>query len=104
MKLMSKLFAALIIIVIFGFALKNMQEVVLHFFLGYELKGPLALVLFGIFLAGAVMGVLAMTPTFFRHRRDLSKHKKTIAGMQKESEAQQQARVQQPQPDIIVNQ
>jgi hypothetical protein len=48
--------------------------------------------------------VLAMTPTFFRHRRDLSKHKKTIAGMQKENEAQQKARMQQPQPDIIVNQ
>ena len=103
MKFISRIFWVLIAVVIFGFALKNMQEVVLHFFLGYEIKGPLALVMFGIFFAGGVMGVLAMTPTFFRHRRDLSKHKKTIAGMQKENEAQQLARVQQPQPDSIVN-
>lgn len=104
MKLISKIVAAFIIVIIFGFALKNMQEVVLHFFLGYELKGPLALVLFGILLAGAVMGVLAMTPTFVRQRRDLSKYKKAIVSMQKEEQAQQQVRVQQPQPDSIVNQ
>lgn len=103
MKIVSKIFAAIIVIVIFGFALKNMQEVVLHFFLGYQIHGPLALVLFGTFFIGAVMGVLAMTPTFFRHRRDLTRHKKTIASMQKETEAQQQVRQQPPQPDSIVS-
>ena len=104
MKLISKIVAAIVMIVIFGFALKNMHEVVLHFFLGYEIRGPLALLLFGVFLLGAVLGVCAMTPSFFRHSRDLSKHKKTIAAMQKEREAQQQARAQPPQPDSIVNQ
>lgn len=103
MKFISKILATLVVIVIFGFALKNMQEVVLHFFLGYEIRGPLALILFGVFLIGAVLGVFAMTPTFFRHSRDLSKHKKTIAAMQKESELRRQARVQPPQPDSIVN-
>lgn len=104
MKLVSRIFATIIIVIIFGFALKNMQEVDLRFFLGYEIRGPLALVLFGVFLIGAVTGVLAMTPTFFRHRRDLSKHKKALASMQKESEARQLAAARPPQPDSVVNQ
>ncbi len=104
MKIIFKILGTIIVVLLFFFALKNMQEVVLNLFLGYEIKGPLALVLFGIFLGGAVMGVLAMTPSFIRHRRELSKLKKTIAAMQKESDAQQQVRVQPPQPDSIVNQ
>lgn len=104
MKLISKILAAIIMIVIFGFAIENMQEVVLHFFFSYEIRWPLALVLFGVFLLGAVLGVIAMTPSFFRHSRALSKHRKTIAAMQKDRDAQQQARVQPPQPDSIVNQ
>jgi len=104
MKLVWKILAMIILIVIFGFALENMQEVVLHFFFGNEIRGPLTLLLFGVFLLGAVLGVFAMTPSFFRHSRDLAKHKKTIAAMQKERDAQQQARVQPPQPDSIVNQ
>ena len=104
MKIISRIFWTIIFIVIFGFALKNTQEVVLHFFLGYEIKGPFVLVLVPILAMGFVMGVLAMTPTFFRQRRDLSKQKKAIAAMQKEAETQRQVRVQPPQPDSIVNQ
>ncbi|CAN5319399.1 hypothetical protein BH11PSE11_BH11PSE11_36970 [soil metagenome] len=104
MKIISRIFSAFVLIIIFGFALKNMQEVALQFFLGYEIKGPLALILFGVFVTGSVMGVLAMTPTFFRQRRELNRTKKTIATMQKQSEAQELVRVQPPQPDSIVNQ
>lgn len=104
MKIISKIFWAIIFIFIFGVALKNMQEVILHFFLGYEIKGPLVLILFSILGMGFVMGVMAMTPSFFRQRRDLAKQKKAIATMQKETEAQRQVRVQPPQPDSVVNQ
>ncbi|HJW54277.1 MAG TPA: LapA family protein [Burkholderiaceae bacterium] len=103
MKLVFRIIAAVLFIIFFGFALKNTQEVALRFFLDYEIRGPLVLLLLGFFTAGAVMGVLAMTPTLFRHRRDLSKQKKTIMAMQKENEAQQMARNQPPQPDSIVN-
>jgi uncharacterized integral membrane protein len=104
MKIISRIFWSVVFIVIFGIALKNMQEVVLHLYLGYEIKGPLVLVLFSILGAGFAMGVLAMTPTFFRQRRDLSKQKKTIASIQSETEASRQIRVQPPQPDSVVNQ
>jgi putative membrane protein len=101
MKLLFRIIAVILFVVFFGFALKNTQEVALRFFLDYEIRGPLVLLLLGFFAGGAILGVLAMMPTLFRHRRDLSKHKKTIIAMQKENEEQRLARVQPPQPDII---
>jgi uncharacterized integral membrane protein len=103
MTLLFRIVAAILFVIFFGFALKNTDEVVLRFFLNYEIRSPLVLMLLGFFAAGATLGVLAMTPTVFRYRRDLSKQKKTIAAMQKESDTQHLARVQQPPPDSIIN-
>jgi putative membrane protein len=102
MKLLFRIAAVILFVIFFGFALKNTQEVALRFFLDYEIRGPLVLLLLGFFATGAALGVLAMTPTLFRYRRDLSRQKKTIITMQKESEADQVARSQPPQPDSIV--
>jgi putative membrane protein len=104
MKVISKIIWGLLFLVVFVIALKNMdKEVVLAFFSGYEIKGPLPLVLLGFMMMGFVLGVLAMTPTFFRHRRDLAKHRKIIDSMHKENEAQALARTQPPVPDTIVS-
>ncbi|MFC3107172.1 lipopolysaccharide assembly LapA domain-containing protein [Undibacterium arcticum] len=104
MKLISRLLALCLFAVFFIFALKNSQIVELHFLLIPPITSPLALVLLGFFGAGALLGVIAMSPTVFRHRRELTRHKKTINALQKESEAQQQARNQPPQPDSVSNQ
>jgi putative membrane protein len=103
MKIISRIVWAVLFIVFFGFALKNTQEAALRFFFDYEARGPLVLLLLAFFAAGAALGVLALMPAMFRHRRDLTKCKKTIETMQKEREAQQLARVQPPQPDSVVN-
>ncbi len=99
MKLLFRLIAAFVFIVFFGFALKNTQEVILSFFLGYEIRGPLVILLLAFFAAGAVLGVLAMLPMLFRHRRELTRHKKQITTLQQEQEAQVLARAQAPRPD-----
>ena len=99
MKLIFRVVAALVFLVFFGFALKNTQEVVLSFFLGYEMRGPLVILLLAFFAAGAVLGVLAMMPMLFRHRRDLSRHKKLLTTLEKEQDAQVLARAQAPRPD-----
>lgn len=103
MKILFRIIAAILFVVFFGFALKNTQEAALQFFLGYEIRGPLVLLLLGFFTFGAALGVLAMMPTVLRYRRDLSKQKKTIVVMQKDSEAKQLARIQPPQPDSVIN-
>jgi lipopolysaccharide assembly protein A len=97
MKFISTLIGCVLFVLFFGFAMKNTQEVDLHLFLHYELRGPLVLMLLGFFVAGAFLGVLALTPTVFRHRRETNKHKTTITTLQS-SALQAQA---QPQPDSV---
>jgi len=101
MKLLFRIVAVILFVVFFIFALKNTQEVVLHFFLDYEIRGPLVLMLLVFFMAGATLGILAMIPTVFRYRRDLSKYKKIVATMEKENETRQMTRTQPPQPDSL---
>jgi len=84
------------------FALKNTQEVTLHFFLGYERTDPLVLILLVTFVGGAILGVLAMTPIVFRHRREASRQKKATNALLKERENEQLAQTQPPQPDSVV--
>jgi uncharacterized integral membrane protein len=80
MKFVSTIAGFILFVLFFGFALKNTQEVDLHFFLNYELRGPLVLMLLAFFVAG--LGILAVTPTVFRHRRETSQHKNTIQALQ----------------------
>lgn len=103
MKFVFRIFAAILFIVFFGFALKNTQEVALRFFFDYEIRGPLVLLLLGFFLGGAALGILAMIPTVFRHRRDITRHRKAITELERDKEAQRQARMQPPQPDSVVS-
>ena len=82
MKILSTVVGVILFILFFGFALKNTQEVDLHLFLNYELRGPLVLMLLAFFIAGAALGVLALTPTVFRHRREANKQMTTIQSLQ----------------------
>lgn len=102
MTLISRIIAVLLFILFFSFALKNTHEVALHLFLQYELRGPLVLMLLGFFLVGALLGILAMTPTVFRHRREAMKYKQELDA--RNAAARDAAR---PgvvvQPDIVSN-
>lgn len=102
MKLLFRIFAAALFIVFFGFALKNTQEARLLFFMNYEIHGPLVLLLLGSFAVGAILGVFAMMPTMFRHRRELAKQRKTILRLEKENQEQLLARTQAPQPGSMI--
>jgi uncharacterized integral membrane protein len=82
MKIISTLVGIVLFVVFFGFALKNTQEVDLHLFLNYELRGPLVLLLLAFFVAGAALGVLALTPSIVRQRREATRQKTTILTLQ----------------------
>ena len=76
MKWLSRIIAAVLFIFFFILALKNTQETALYFFWGYELRGPLVLIVLCFFLAGTALGLLAMIPTVFSSRLELSRQKK----------------------------
>ena len=102
MKLLTRLAAVILFVLFFGFALENTHEAVLHFFLNYEMRGPMVLILLGFFLMGAIMGVLAMMPMVFRHRREASKHQKAVTRMEQEQQALVAARANPRQAEAVV--
>lgn len=97
MKFVSTIVGCILFVLFFSFALKNTHQVDLHFFLNYEVRGPLVLMLLAFFVAGAFLGILAVTPTVFRHRRESSQHKNTIQALQSAAGTAASA----PQPDSI---
>lgn len=99
MKIISRIITVLLFLVFFAFALNNTEIVTLHFFSGYEFPGPLVLMLLIFFVAGIVFGVFAMLPTVFRQRRDLAKHKKSLALMEQEVAKMQADNSRPPQSD-----
>ena len=102
MKIISRLIAAVLFVVFFFFALRNTHEVTTHLFFGYERTDPLVLTLLVFFVVGAILGVLAMTPMVFRHRRDAARYKKALSQIQKQQEDIAQAQAQPPQPDSVI--
>lgn len=87
MKIIFRIITVLLFVLLFTFALKNTQEATLELFMNYEFRGPLVVLLLGFFVGGAVLGVLAMTPTVFRYRREAARQKKTISALEKERDA-----------------
>lgn len=98
MKIILRIITALLFLLFFAFALKNTQEATLEFFLDYRFTGPLVVLLLGFFIGGAILGVLAMSPTVFRYRREAARQRKVIATLEKERDA---AAV--TAPDTLVN-
>ena len=104
MKLIFRLIALALFVVFFDFALKNTDEVVLHFFWGSQTRSPIILLLLTFFVAGAVLGVLAMVTTVLRYRRELARYKKAAEEQKKEAAEIALVRDQPPSPENIIEQ
>ncbi|MEY2874977.1 MAG: hypothetical protein RLZZ373_2348 [Pseudomonadota bacterium] len=72
MRFLSWLFRAAVFFILFAFALNNQHEAQLKWFFGFEFRAPMVLMVLVVFAAGAVFGVLAMTPNWWRQHRKLS--------------------------------
>jgi uncharacterized integral membrane protein len=99
MKFLSRIVGIVLFILFFGFALKNTQEVALHFFLGYEVRAPLVLMLLVFFAGGAILGVLAMTPTVVRYRRNSDRQRSAASTAQAANSPQGAEGAGPPRPD-----
>lgn len=104
MKLIFRLFALVLFIVFFDFALKNTDEVTLNFFWGSQARSPMILLLLAFFVVGVALGVLAMTTTVLRYRRELGRLRKDAEQKQQEAAAVTRQREQPPPPESIIEQ
>lgn len=69
MRILVWAFRALVFFTLFAFALNNQQLASVHWFFGVEWQAPMVIVVLAAFAAGCALGVLAMVPGWWRHRR-----------------------------------
>jgi uncharacterized integral membrane protein len=74
MRFLVWLFRAFVFFTLFAFALNNQQTATVRWFFGVEWRTPMVIVVLVAFGAGCAIGVLAMVPTWWRHRRLAKRH------------------------------
>jgi lipopolysaccharide assembly protein A len=71
MRLFVWLFRAFLFFVLFAFALNNLQSTTVNWFFGVHWNAPLVMVVLVAFSAGCALGVMAMVPAWWKHRRQV---------------------------------
>ncbi len=74
MRILVWLVRAAIFFTLFAFALNNLQEAGIRWFFGQEWRAPMVFIVLAAFALGCAFGVLAMVPSWWRHRRVARKH------------------------------
>jgi uncharacterized integral membrane protein len=71
MRYLSWLLGFVLFLLALGFAVKNSDTVMVHYYLDYQWQAPLVLVLLVFFFAGVAVGVAASLRFIFRQRREI---------------------------------
>ena len=69
MRLFVWLVRAALFFVLFAFALNNQHEASIRWFFGQEWRTSMVFVVLAAFALGCVFGIMAMLPSWWRHRR-----------------------------------
>jgi uncharacterized integral membrane protein len=69
MRILFWVFWGFVFFALFAFALNNKAETTVHWFFGYEWHTSMVIVVASAFVAGLVVGVLAMVPRMWRAHR-----------------------------------
>ena len=80
MRIVSWTIRLVLFVLLVAFAAKNLEPVTLRFYFDIALKAPLVVLLFGFFAAGALLGILAVTGTLLRQRREIARLRRVREG------------------------
>ncbi len=69
MRVIVWLIRAFIFFTLFAFALNNQQAATVRWFFGAQWQAPMVIIVLVAFAAGCAIGVLAMVPAWWQHRR-----------------------------------
>lgn len=73
MKFLLAILLVIVCLLLFSFAIKNVEPVELHYYLGFRWQAPLSLMLLTSLLAGVIIGMLiCLKPIISQRRRLLS--------------------------------
>jgi lipopolysaccharide assembly protein A len=79
MRALVWLLRAFVFFALFAFALNNQQDTVVHWFFGVEWHTRLVMVVLAAFALGCALGVLAMVPAWWRHKRVAQRRDAAVA-------------------------
>jgi uncharacterized integral membrane protein len=74
MRIAVWLVRAALFFLLFAFALNNQHDAAIRWFFGYEWRTSMVFVVLAAFALGCAFGVLAMLPSWWRHRRIARRH------------------------------
>ena len=98
MRIFVWLVRAAIFFTLFAFALNNQHESGIRWFFGQEWRAPMVFIVLGAFALGCAFGVLAMVPSWWRHRRVARRHADRVDETTKAAPAMSPADSTPPQP------
>ena len=78
MRLLVWLVRAAIFFTLFAFALNNQHDAEIHWFFDQKWHAPMVFIVLAAFALGCALGVFAMVPSWWRHRRVARKHAPVI--------------------------
>jgi lipopolysaccharide assembly protein A len=78
MRYVIWLLRAILFLILLGLAVKNDQPVSLYYFLGFKWETSLVVIMLLFFLAGAIVGMLAVFGSVLRQRREISALKREL--------------------------
>ena len=76
MRIVTWAIRFIVFVLLIAFAAKNVEPVTLRFYFDMAVQAPLIVILFGAFAAGALFGIVALTGTLLRQRREIARLKK----------------------------
>ena len=69
MRILVWLIRAAVFFTLFVFALNNRETSKISLFFGYEWQAPMVFIVLAVFAIGVAFGIVAMVPSWWRHRR-----------------------------------
>lgn len=78
MQILVWLLRAAVFFGLFAFALNNQQIAHVNWFFGFESRAPMVFIVLAAFALGCALGVFAMVPAWWRHRRVVKQQRKSI--------------------------
>jgi putative membrane protein len=98
MRLLVWLVRAVVFFTLFAFALNNQHDAAVHWFFGQEWRAPMVFIVLAAFALGCAFGVVAMVPSWWRHRRVARKHAPVIPAAAEPSTSTTTADIALPHP------
>jgi uncharacterized integral membrane protein len=79
MRILLWLVRAALFFTLFAFSLNNRHDASVKLFFSQEWRAPMVFIVLAAFAIGCAFGVLAMVPSWWRHRRVAKQHKAILA-------------------------